>query len=226
MKKELNTKARMAAFGGGSASDTPKADSRAPMAPPLSNRGGAETEAALSTEHETFEKYTTFLTDSKGRLIEVPLRRGKANSAFIDQISFSIHEDTFSLLAGYPLVADDEVHRPRIYGSGRYFWFRYYRKAKHSGGRFYDSCWLMGTDNAQYGRVHFGGQNNTMLIEVTATGCNAASDGWESRLYNFIIQAVRPKITRIDIAKDFFKANTRLNRPKPTGSPVSSPIII
>ena len=39
MKKELNTKARMAAFGGGSASDTPKADSRAPMAPPLSNRG-------------------------------------------------------------------------------------------------------------------------------------------------------------------------------------------
>ena len=34
MKKELNTKARIAAFGGGSASDTPKADSRAPMAPP------------------------------------------------------------------------------------------------------------------------------------------------------------------------------------------------
>ena len=39
MKKELNTKARIAAFGGGSASDTPKADSRAPMAPPSSNRG-------------------------------------------------------------------------------------------------------------------------------------------------------------------------------------------
>ncbi len=40
MKKELNTKARIAAFGGGSVSDTPKADSRAPMAPPSSNRGG------------------------------------------------------------------------------------------------------------------------------------------------------------------------------------------
>ena len=40
MKKELNTKARIAAFGGGSASDTPKADLRAPMAPPSSNRGG------------------------------------------------------------------------------------------------------------------------------------------------------------------------------------------
>ena len=159
----------------------------------------------MSTEHETFEKYTTFLTDSKGRLIEVPLRRGKANSAFIDQISFSIHEDTFSLLAGYPLVADDEYIVRASMVLADIFGFGITEKAKHSGGRFYDSCWLMGTDNAQYGRVHFGGQNNTMLIEVTATGCNAASDGWESRLYNFIVQAVRPKITRIDIAKDFFQ---------------------
>ena len=30
-------------------------------------------------------------------------------------------------------------------------------------------------------------------------------NGWELRLYNFILQAVRPKITRIDIAKDFFQ---------------------
>jgi len=141
----------------------------------------------------------------QGRLIEVPLRRGKANSAFIDQISFSIHEDTFSLLAGYPLVADDEYIVRASMVLADIFGFGITEKAKHSGGRFYDSCWLMGTDNAQYGRVHFGGQNNTMLIEVTATGCNAASDGWESRLYNFILQAVRPKITRIDIAKDFFQ---------------------
>lgn len=42
MKNELNIKARIAAFGGGSASDTPKADSRAPMVPPLSNRGGVQ----------------------------------------------------------------------------------------------------------------------------------------------------------------------------------------
>ncbi|RPD86257.1 replication initiation factor domain protein [Neisseria weixii] len=95
MNKEIK-KARAAAFGGGSVSDAPNAASCADMAPPLSNRGGAETGAALSTEQETFEKYTTFLTDSKGRLIEVPLRRGKANSAFIDQISFSVHEDTFA----------------------------------------------------------------------------------------------------------------------------------
>ena len=36
MNKEMNIKAHEAAFGGGSASDTPKAALRAPMAPPLS----------------------------------------------------------------------------------------------------------------------------------------------------------------------------------------------
>ena len=43
MKKEMHTNAHEAAFGGGSASDTPKAALRAPMAPPpLSNRGGEQ----------------------------------------------------------------------------------------------------------------------------------------------------------------------------------------
>ena len=35
MKNISTEKAHEAAFGGGSVSDTPKADSRAPMAPPL-----------------------------------------------------------------------------------------------------------------------------------------------------------------------------------------------
>ncbi len=198
-------KAKQAGGGvfGGSASDA-KTPPCARMVPPLSNRGGAEMEAVVSVEQEAFEKYTHFLTDSKGRLLEIPLRRGKANSAFIDQISFSVHEDTFSLLAGYPLVSDDEYVVRASMVLNDIFGFGITEKANHTGGRFYSSCWLMGTDNAQYGRVHFGGQNNTMLVEITATGCNAASDGWESRLYQFITKAVRPKITRIDIAKDFF----------------------
>lgn len=38
MNQEIK-KARIAAFGGGSVSDTPKADSRAPMAPPYLTGG-------------------------------------------------------------------------------------------------------------------------------------------------------------------------------------------
>ena len=40
MKKEMHTNAHEAAFGGGSASDTPKAALRAPMAPPPYLTGG------------------------------------------------------------------------------------------------------------------------------------------------------------------------------------------
>mgnify|MGYP003599080441 FL=1 len=198
-----NTKARTAQGDvDGRACELASADC-AGWAPPLSNRGGAET-AGLN-EAERFEHYSTTLMDSQGRLLEIPLRRGVANSAFIDQISFSVHEDTFSVIAGYPLVADDEYIIRASMILNDIFGFGISERAKHSGGRFYESCWLMGTDNAQYGRVHFGGQNNTMLFELTATGCNAASDGWEGRLHDFIAGAVRPKITRIDIAKDFFE---------------------
>lgn len=42
MKKEMHTNAHEAAFGGGSASDTPKAALRAPMAPPPYLTGGGE----------------------------------------------------------------------------------------------------------------------------------------------------------------------------------------
>uniref|UniRef100_A0AAU8B2X0 Replication protein n=1 Tax=Dulem virus 54 TaxID=3145765 RepID=A0AAU8B2X0_9VIRU len=178
------------------------------LAPPLSNRGGAETEADQRperTEHAQFERYTHVLTDSKGRLIEIPLRRGKANSAFIDQITFSIHEDTLSVCAGRPLVGDEEYIIRISLELHSIFGFGIMAKAPHSGGRFYRECWILGSDEAQYGRVHYGGQNNTMLIELTATGCNAALNGWEVRLYEFMQKAIRPKITRIDLAKDFFK---------------------
>ncbi|WP_066567957.1 replication initiation factor domain-containing protein [Snodgrassella sp. CFCC 13594] len=172
--------------------------------PPISNRGGAGTETDASTEQGFFERYSHFITDGKGRLIEVPLRRGKGNSAFIDQLSFSMHEDTLSLSAGYPLVADEEYIYQISIELEKIFGFGITAQAPHSGGRFYQSCFLMASDTAQYGRVHFGGQNNTMLIELTGTGCNAATSGWEMRLHGFLTKAIRPKITRIDITKDFF----------------------
>lgn len=146
------------------------------------------------------ERYTVVLTDAKGKLFEVPLRRGNADSAFIDQISFSLHLDTFpdSFLLNEEYIVHFSSHLEQIFGFG------ISQKAKGTGGRFYKECWLMGTETVQYGRVHIGGQLNTILVELTATGCNASADGWESRLFNYLQKCVRPKITRVDIAKDFF----------------------
>lgn len=70
-----------------------KAAADASNRPPLSNRGGTETETAGRVQ-EVFECYETYITDGKGNLLGVPLRRGVSDSAFIDQISFSFHEKT------------------------------------------------------------------------------------------------------------------------------------
>ncbi|KLS30044.1 hypothetical protein M722_11650, partial [Neisseria gonorrhoeae ALB_2011_04_03] len=69
-----------------------------------------------------------------------------------------------------------------------------------------------GTENAQYGRVHYGGQQNTILFELTGTGCGVAKEGWESRLFVFLTNAIRPKITRVDVAKDFFNGEYSPNQ--------------
>ncbi|ENT0243830.1 replication initiation factor, partial [Neisseria gonorrhoeae] len=93
------------------------ADGRKPatasnLPPPLSNRGGTETETAGRVQ-EVFECYETYITDGKGNLLGVPLRRGVSDSAFIDQITFSIHEDTFFHVYGlsFDLFDDDDFIR-------------------------------------------------------------------------------------------------------------------
>ncbi len=92
------------------------------------------------------------------------------------------------------------------------FGFCIYKESKGSGGRFYERCWLMGSEDVLYGRVHFGGQDNTILFELTGIGFGVAKEGWESRLFAFLTNAIRPKITRVDIAADFFIGEYSLNQ--------------
>ncbi len=163
---------------------------------------------------EVFECYETYILDSKGNLLGVPLRRGVSDSAFIDQISFSFHEQTFWDKYGVrvSLLDDEDFIRTASMLAEEIFGFGITKESLGSGGRFYERCWLMGTADVLYGRVHFGGQNQTMLFELTATGCGAAKSGWESRLYGFLSSAVRPKITRVDVAKDFFSGEYHPNQ--------------
>ncbi|MRN39298.1 replication initiation factor [Neisseria sp. N95_16] len=163
---------------------------------------------------EVFECYETYVLDSKGNLLGVPLRRGVSDSAFIDQISFSFHESAFWEKYGkrVSLLDDEDFVRAASMLCEEILGFGITKEAKGSGGRFYDRCWLMQSGDILYGRVHFGGQNQTMLIELTATGCGAAKSGWESRLYEFISSAPRAKITRVDVAKDFFAGEYNPNQ--------------
>ncbi|MBD0765009.1 replication protein [Neisseria sp. RH3002v2f] len=109
-------------------------------------------------------------------------------------------------------MEDEDFIRAASMLAEEVFGFGIYKESKGSGGRFYERCWLMGSEDALYGRVHFGGQNNTILFELTGTGCGVAKEGWESRLFAFLTNAIRPKITRVDIAKDFFNGEYSPNQ--------------
>ena len=157
-------------------------------------------------EIEQFEKYEKVIMNEKGELVTIPLRRGVADTAFIDQITFRIHKDSlhqFSKGAVF-LVKDADFIEQISFQLFEVFGFGVAYKLKHSGGRFYEDCYQMGDEDVQYGRVHIGGNNETILVEMTATGCMAALNGWESRLYDFIMKCHGARITRIDLAKDFF----------------------
>lgn len=74
------------------------------------------------------------------------------------------------------------------------------------GIHFYKYGFSIGNNDAKLGTIAIGGQNNTVLIMITGTGCQYADNYWEHNLYNFLkYQAVNPKLTRIDLAHDDFE---------------------
>ena len=183
--------------------------------PPYSNRGGNFPDVEMSQmlnqrikaavpDAQEYERYTQYIFNSKGKLVEVPLRRGKGNTAFIDSLSVTF--DVSSL---------DKFFCGDLYGHFDYimvassvfseiFGFGITEQGLGSGNRRYKYYYKMEVDGVRYGTVHIGGQNDTMLLELSGKGCEVAKDGWEQRLYNFLMLANRPHITRCDVARDFF----------------------
>lgn len=151
-----------------------------------------------------FEYFSYFVSDGKGRMIEIPLRRGRDDGAFIDQITFTIHEDSLPKVTGKGLVSDTEYIVLYSELLQEILGFGITQKLPFKGKFFYKSCYQLGPDNVEYGKVHYGGQRDTILVELNGTGCMAALPDWEKRLYEFLSKCIRPKITRVDVAHDFF----------------------
>lgn len=139
------------------------------------------------------------MTDD-GEVKQVMVRKpAHGQLSIVDWVSITVCESTFSGTAGKTLVPDvdyvQEASRvcERIFGFG---------VTDHPGGKrnFYRDTWILGQD---FGQLLYGGQNNTMMISLNGQGCLHAREGWEQRLYDFLTtQAVRPKITRVDLAHD------------------------
>ncbi|WII92501.1 replication initiation factor domain-containing protein [Kingella negevensis] len=154
------------------------------------------------SEFQKVEYFTHYLTDENGNLLEIPFRRGIKDGAFIDWVTFTFRKETIELLKGiclthdeYVCAASEIVHE--IFGFG-------VTEKIGKGKYFYDACYRLGSEKANYGTLHFGGQRDTVLVEISGKGCMAAIPEWEQRLYELCKKAVRFVFKRIDIARDFF----------------------
>lgn len=158
-----------------------------------------------AVDFQSCEYFQQYITNSKGQLISVPLRRGRKDGAFIDWLTVSFKEDSIFLLDRYPYFDRDEIVKAYSLHFFEIFGFGIDEKMRTKGKYFYEEFYRLGSENAVYGHFHIGGkQKDTVLLDLTATGCQAALPDWEKRLYDFLHKVRRPNITRIDTTKDFF----------------------
>ncbi|HEZ7404312.1 TPA: replication initiation factor family protein, partial [Neisseria meningitidis] len=137
-------------------------------------QGGEQPIEILESHQVEFEYFSQYVTDGKGRLIEIPLRRGREDGAFIDQITFTIHEESIPKVTQKAYVTDAEYLAKYSELLQEILGFGISAKLPYKGKFFYQSCYQLGPTNVEYGKVHYGGQRETILVELNGTGCTAA----------------------------------------------------
>lgn len=76
-------------------------------------------------------------------------------------------------------------------------------KKRDKGMHFNKYSWEL-EDNL--GLVLAGHSSKRISVQINGTGCALAAQGWQERLYKYLTQhAIRPKITRADLAHDDFE---------------------
>jgi phage replication initiation protein len=96
------------------------------------------------------------------------------------------------------IVADLAVHFAKIFG--------FHIGESRPGRDYYEHTFTILNDNGEeVASVSGGGetQRGTFCLSLKGAGCTYASEGWECRLYEALVP-LEAKITRIDLARDFF----------------------
>ncbi|WP_081528165.1 replication initiation factor domain-containing protein [Chromobacterium violaceum] len=175
--------------------------------PPTSNTGG-KCQRTVSDGFQTPPDYLRpvelVLDDGQVKIVQTRAHGWGDDLAHVDQVTFVVHEDTCHVIAGHRMVADDDFISTMSWKLQQIFGFGVASK-RPRGMNFYRDTWVLGQDDVCYGNLSFGGQRNTMCVQLTAVGCMAANSGWEQRLYDFLRDvAVNPRLTRVDVAYDDF----------------------
>ena len=165
----------------------------------LANDSATLEEVSEGTERFDYDRVVHLMT-AKGP-VELTLKAGWGGDlAHVDAVSFTFHESTMDMHAkGKTLLAPEDFAVAASLVLSKIFGFGVTSK-RDKGLNYYKDTWLLGDG---YGFVSHGGQRETMLVQITGTGCSCASTGWEKRLHDFLeYGCVRGKITRVDLAFD------------------------
>ena len=196
---------KVAARVGGGRRPTEEAR-RADVVPPLCNTGGKLSDEAVRMTSGRQDLETIILQLDEGIVKEVVVRaHGWGDDlAHVDQVTFTCHETTCHIIAGMRLVSELEhvmamsAKLEEIFGFG-------VSHQRPKGMHFYKQSWVLGQEDVCYGNLHYGGQRNSICVQITGAGAMAAHQGWEKRLHDFLTeQAVNPRLTRVDLAFDDF----------------------
>lgn len=83
--------------------------------PPRLTGGDRKTEALIApyeidwSQFQNVEYYSHWLTDTKGRILEVPLRKGKSDSAMIDYLTFTFGIETVYSWFPNEIIGDNQI---------------------------------------------------------------------------------------------------------------------
>ena len=84
-------------------------------APPRLTGGDRKTEALIApyeidwSQFQSVEYFSHWLTDTKGRILEVPLRKGKSDSAMIDYLTFTFGIETVYSWFPNEIIGDNQI---------------------------------------------------------------------------------------------------------------------
>jgi phage replication initiation protein len=167
------------------------------------NNMGETADSGLEKSRDLAKFQQVELVMSSGEVKIVPLRiLAIGECAVIDWVNLTFHEDTLCKTANKQFISDNEfiLEASRlcenIFGFG-------ITGDNQKIMNFYKNSWVLGD---KFGFVCFGGQRRTMMFVLNGTGCLNAKMGWERRLNIFLnTVAVRPTLTRVDLAHDDFE---------------------
>ncbi len=150
----------------------------------------------------TKEQELTVVTQNEELWEEVPVPIAVTSKAqaFVDTVSFTFLENHYpeSVLEKQDLtISLLSQQLTQVFGYGL--------SQERPPLRRYKQCFRLGNKSAEnWGLVGLGGktQAKTILVQIYGEGCLAAASGWENRLFQWLQQLPRLRLTRVDLAID------------------------